>query len=187
MKMKYTAAFALVAWLLVTGWLASMVVAKPAVLRLGNQAEETAEMAELRTAIGRNAQIAGVIASLRGDNPLLPITSAAGTELIALPSATAPASTAAAGTGAAAAAANASGDAGTGPVTHVVSLVLVANGRRTAVIDGQYVRAGTRLADGTRVNAIGADWVRLSDPSGAAQTYRVTNPMLQATQAGGRP
>ena len=69
----------------------------------------------------------------------------------------------------------------------MVSLVLVANGRRTAVIDGQYVRAGTRLADGTRVNAIGADWVRLSDPSGAAQTYRVTNPMLQATQAGGRP
>ncbi len=183
MKMKYTATFALVAWLLVTGWLASMVVAKPAVLRLGNQAEETAEMAELRTAIGRNAQIAGVIASLRGDNPLLPITSAAGTELIALPSATAPASTDTAGT----AAASASGDAGTGPVTHVVSLVLVANGRRTAVIDGQYVRAGTRLADGTRVNAIGADWVRLSDPSGAAQTYRVTNPMLQATQAGGRP
>ena len=55
------------------------------------------------------------------------------------------------------------------------------------LLHGQYVRAGTRLADGTRVNAIGADWVRLSDPSGAAQTYRVTNPMLQATQAGGRP
>ena len=51
MKMKYTATFALVAWLLVTGWLASMVVAKPAVLRLGNQAEETAEMAELEETI----------------------------------------------------------------------------------------------------------------------------------------
>jgi hypothetical protein len=178
MKMKYTAAFALVAWLLVTGWLASMVIAKPAVLRLGNQAEETAAMAELRNAINRNHQASAALVTL-SDNQL-PIVDTG--NVVALPVAAVPA------TNAQGMATSGYGNAGAGAdaMPHAVSLVLVGNGRRVAVIDGQYVQIGSRLADGTRVRAIGPDWVRLTDPAGNPQTYRVLNP-LQPTQAGGHP
>jgi len=180
MKMKYTAAFALVAWLLVAGWLASMVIAKPAVLRLGNQAEETAAMAGLRNAINHNRQAAAALATLRDSQFPLVDTG----NVVALPVASAPA-TSAGGRGATAGYGNGGAEAGA-DVTHAISLVLVSNGRRVAVIDGQYVQIGSRLADGTRVRAIGQDWVRLTDPAGNQQTYRVLNP-LQPTQAGGRP
>jgi len=182
MKMKYTAAFALVAWLLVAGWLASMVIAKPAVLRMGNQAEETAAMAELRNAINRNRQAAAALATLRDSQ--FPVVDTG--NVVALPVAAAPATNAqgmaTSGYGNTGAEAGAGADA----MPHAVSLVLVGNGRRVAVIDGQYVQIGSRLADGTRVRAIGPDWVRLTDPAGNPQTYRVLNP-LQPTQAGGRP
>lgn len=183
MRMKYTAAFALVAWLLVTGWLASMVIAKPAVLRMGNQAEETAEMAEFRNAIRHNQQAAAVLATLRGNQQPIVDTG----NVIALPVTAAP-SSATGGPGAIAGYGygNATAEAGTGETAHAVSLVLVSSGRRVAVIDGQHVQVGSRLADGTRVRAIGQDWVRLADPAGNAQTYRVLNP-LQSSQAGGHP
>lgn len=180
MKMKYTAAFALAAWLLVAGWLASMVIAKPAVLHMGNQAEETAAMAELRNAINQNRQAAAALATLR-DNPF-PLVDTG--NVVALPVASAPA-TATGVRGATTGHGNGSAEAGA-DVTHAISLVLVSNGRRVAVIDGQYVKAGSRLADGTRVRAIGQDWVRLADPAGNLQTYRVLNP-LQPAPAGGRP
>lgn len=57
MKIKFTAAIALALWLAVTGWLATMVIVKPAVLRLGNDADETTVMVELRGAIERNRQM----------------------------------------------------------------------------------------------------------------------------------
>lgn len=183
MKMKYTAAFALVAWLLVAGWLASMVIAKPAVLRMGNQAEETAAMAELRNAINHNRNVADALATLRVSQ--FPIVDTR--NVVALPVA---AAAAAAGAQSASPGGygNGSGntEAGAGTQAHAISLVLVSTGRRVAVIDGQYVQIGSRLADGTRVRAIGPDWVRLTDPAGNPQTYRVLNP-LQPTQAGGRP
>ena len=179
MKMKYTAAFALVAWLLVAGWLASMVIAKPAVLRMGNQAEETAAMAELRNAINRNRQAVAALATLRDSQ--FPVVDTG--NVVALPvAAAAPAS---GPRGATAGYGNGGTEAGA-DVAHAISLVLVSNGRRVAVIDGQYVQIGSRLADGTRVRAIGQDWVRLADPAGNQQTYRVLNP-LQPAQAGGRP
>lgn len=179
MKMKYTAASALLVWLLVVGWLASMVIAKPAVLRMGNQAEETAEMAELRNGITRNRQTAAAIATLR--DAQFPV--ADGNGVIALPvAAPAPVASTAGGYGATAG----GGDPGAGAATRALSLVLVANGRRVAVVDGQYVQVGSRLADGTRIRAIGQDWVRLDDAAGNRQTLRVLNP-LQPVQAGGRP
>lgn len=179
MKMKYTAASALLAWLLVVGWLASMVIAKPAVLRLGNQAEETAEMAELRNGIARNRQTAAAIATLR--DAAFPV--ADGNGVIALPVA-APVSTASvAGT---TTGNQAGAEPGAAPAARALSLVLVTNGRRVAVVDGQYVQVGSRLADGTRVRAIGQDWVRLDDAAGTRQTLRVLNP-LQPVQGGGRP
>lgn len=179
MKMKYTAASALLVWLLVVGWLASMVIAKPAVLRMGNQAEETAEMAELRNGITRNRQTAAAIATLR--DAQFPV--ADGNGVIALPVA-APAPTVP--TDGATAGSPVGTSPGTSPVARALSLVLVTDGRRVAVVDGQYVQVGSRLADGTRVRAIGQDWVRLTDTSGSQQTYRVLNP-LQPAQAGGRP
>ncbi|WP_282276511.1 hypothetical protein [Stenotrophomonas sp. PS02297] len=175
MKMKFTAAFALAVWLVVTGWLATMVIVKPAVLHLGNDADETAEMAQLRGAIEHNRQMQERVALLRqsaytdGNQPLLALPSA-------LPAATA---------GGAAAPHGTAGTSGTGgdPSTHTVSVVLVANGQRSAIIDGRHVRAGTRLADGSRVAAIGADWVRIESSDGARAVHAVPSPYQPASGA----
>jgi hypothetical protein len=166
MKMKFTAAFALLAWLAVVGWLASMVIAKPAVLRRGNQAEDTAAMADLRNSITRNRQVMESMAALHG---AAAPAYAGPAEVIALPVA-APAAVDGSSSGM-------TGDATTGTVAHAVSLVLIANGRRTAIVDGQSVRAGSRLDGGARVAAIGQDWVRIVDPAGNRQTYRVRDPL----------
>jgi hypothetical protein len=164
MKMKFTAAFALVVWLLVAGWLASMVIAKPAVLRLGNQAEDTAAMAELRNGIARNRQAIASMDALRATAPAYAGTA----QVIALP--------VAARIPAADGQRSGTADA-TGPVTHAVSLVLTANGRRTAVVNGRSVRPGSSLDGGARVAAIGQDWVRIVDQAGNPQTYRVRDPL----------
>ena len=176
MKMKFTAAFALLAWLLVAGWLASMVIAKPAVLRLGNQAEDTAAMAELRNSIARNHQVMESMGVLRASAPAY----AGPAQLIALPVAAPVAAADGLRPG------MAGGSESTGPVTHAVSLVLTARGRRVAVVDGRSVRPGSLLDGGARVAAIGQDWVRIVDQAGNGETYRVLNP-LQATQAGSAP
>lgn len=184
MKMKYTAALALAVWLAVAGWLASMVIAKPAVLRLGNQADETAAMAELRNGINRNRQVTESVSSLR---QAIPYTGPAQT-LIALP-ATAPATPAVD-------AANSPGQRGYGTsgrggasapadlTTPMVTLVLNTDGHRSAIVNGEHVRAGSRLASGARVRAIGPDWVRIDDPSGTAQTYQVRNALAPQRDGG---
>lgn len=176
MKTKYIAALALATWLLVTLWLASMVIAKPAVLRLNGQAEETATMAELRTAIARNQQVLATLPALRS----LPTVSAAPGQLVALPVTAAPGD---ASTMASLIGGNAAPDAM--EAGHRLSMVLIANGRRTAVMDGQHVRSGTRLRDGSRIAGIGPDWVRVIQPDGKPQVYRIRNPLLDA--AGGAP
>ncbi|KAF1687281.1 hypothetical protein B1992_04690 [Pseudoxanthomonas broegbernensis] len=182
--MKYTAALALVVWLAVAGWLASMVIAKPAVLRLGNQAGETAAMAELRNGINRNHQVTESIASLREATPYTGPTRA----LVALPP---PPAAAPADAGQGTAASRGYGNAGrTGgqavadPMVPMVSLVLDTDGQRSAIVNGQYVRAGSRLANGARVRAIGPDWVRIDDPSGSAQTFQVRNVLAPERDGG---
>lgn len=169
MKIKFTAAIALALWLAVTGWLATMVIVKPAVLRLGNDADETTVMVELRGAIERNRQMQQHIAQLRqttfadDGQPLLALPSAAGAEggdIRSLP----------AGTTAE-------------PVAHTVSLVLEANGRRSAIIDGRHVHAGARLDDGSRVAAIGTDWVRIEGADGERKVHPVPSPYQPATGA----
>lgn len=176
MKTKYIAALALATWLLVTLWLASMVIAKPAVLRMNGQAEETATMAELRTAIARNQQVLATLPALRA----LPPVAAAPGQLVALPAAAAPADASAL-----ASAGGGSAEADAVEVGHQLSMVLITNGRRTAVMDGRPVRSGTRLRDGSRVAGIGPDWVRVIQPDGKPQVYRVRNPLLDAS--GGAP
>lgn len=179
MKMKFTAAIALAIWLAVTGWLATMVIAKPAILHLGNDADETSAMAELRAAIARNTQARERTATLRRS-----VHAGDGRALLALPSSSAPA----------APLASASARAWTGSTTQgaptgeaaplQVSMVLDANGRRTAIVDGQRVRAGSRLADGSRVRAIGADRVRIMRPDGEIVDRQVQSPFLQQATGG---
>ncbi len=164
MKTKFIAIAALALWLAVTGWLATMVIVKPAALHLSNDADETAAMVELRGAIARNQQMQQRIAQLR--QATFP-GAGSGQPLLALPSATA------SGNEAGNLPAHASSAE---PVAHSVSLVLEANGRRSAIIDGRHVHAGARLEDGSRVAAIGTNWVRIDGPDGERLLHPVPSP-----------
>lgn len=162
MKKKYIAMTALVCWLGVSGWLASMVVAKPAVLFLGNNAEESSEAARLRASIQRNKLVLDMAGKLR------PQPRFEGAQLIAVPDRNA--------TGSIDAAGNTSTPSEALPfVPASLSLVVTAGGRSTAVINGTPVRQGSRLDDGTRVLSIGTNWARVRDPAGNVSTLRVRN------------
>ncbi|MDC7805919.1 hypothetical protein PQS31_03665 [Luteimonas sp BLCC-B24] len=166
MKMKFTAALALAIWLLVTGWLATMVIVKPAVLHLGNDADDTAAMGELRAAIERNRRAQAHIAALgqasyRED----------GRQLVALQPLPRVVE-ASSGIGG-----EARVDAG--PVQHNVAMVLETNGRRSAIVNGELVRAGSLLADGSRVRAIGQGAVRIERADGERTDLRVPSALLQ--------
>lgn len=156
MKSKYTAATALLVWLLVTGWLATLVIAKPAVLRQSGQLEDSALMAELQAGIEQNQRNRALVARLTAVDGL------PGSGLpVALPRQQP--SQAAEGP-----------DGQPAPVlAPQLSLVLVADGQRSAVIDGVQVRVGSRLADGSRVRAIGTDWVQVQFAGGARHTHRI--------------
>lgn len=175
MKMKYTAAFALAAWLLVAGWLASMVVAKPAVLRMGNQAEDSAAMAELRNAMTRNRNAVEALGALRA------ATTIDQTPLIALPTAT----TGPAGVAGATASEIASG-AEPAAKEPQLSMVLDNGGRRVAVFNGEQVRPGSRLANGDRVHKIGLDWISVSGADGSHTIHRVRS-QFEPLVGGGTP
>lgn len=168
MKAKFIAAAALALWLAVTGWLATMVVVKPAVLHLGGDADETMEMIGLRTSIERNRSVQAQIASMRptgmpGTREPLVALPAARIEPVSEPGMASPASYGAVGPGPATAALD-------------VTLVMSTDGRRSAIVDGQHVRVGSRLDDGSRVRSIDADGVRLQRPDGERVDRRVRSP-----------
>ncbi len=171
MKLKFIAGIALIAWLAVVGWLATMVIVKPAVLRLGNDSEETAAMSELRAAIARNKASTQEIATLRSISQVR-----SGDPLIAL--AKAPSSSSAGD------AALTNGATGGDFVEHSVSMILMANGKRSAIVDGQPVKVGSRLSNGTRVRRIGADTVEIVDSEGETAVLKVRSPFLQQAGAG---
>ena len=157
MKMKYVAILALALWLAVTGWLASMVIAKPAVLRNNQDADDTAIMAELRSGIDRNTRMREAIIRL-ATNDSFP------------------------GTGPMVAVAAPTTTDGKTPAEEVVpppsvSLVLSSIHGRTAFVNGEQVRAGQRLPSGGRVRSIGENWVRIDDPVHGDQIYRVPGPI----------
>ncbi len=160
MKKKYIAMTALLCWLAVSGWLASMVVAKPAVLFMGNNSEESPEAARLRASIQRNKLVLATAGKLR------PQPRFEGAQLVAVPERAAPGSPASGDNGMA--------GADTLPTTLAsLSLVVTADGRSTAIINGMPVRQGSRLDDGTRVLAIGSNWARVRGPAGDVSTLRV--------------
>lgn len=173
MKAKFIAAAALASWLAVTGWLATMVVAKPAVLHLGTDAEETMEMAGLRSAIERNRGVQARIGALQPTG--LPGTR---TPLVAVaPPRLAPAALPGMPTSAGYGDVHGGLDAAaTAAPALDVTLVMSTDGRRSAIVDGQHVRVGSRLDDGTRVRAIDAGGVRLQRPDGERVDRRVRAP-----------
>lgn len=156
MKMKYVAILALALWLAVTGWLASMVIAKPAVLRNNQDADDTAIMAELRSGIDRNTRMREAILLLGNNDSHL-----SSGPMVAVAASTASDSASAA-------------EETVPPPS--VSLVLSSSHGRTAFVNGEQVRAGQRLPGGGRVRAIGENWVRIDDPVHGDQTYRVPGP-----------
>ena len=171
MNMKYTAAIALLVWLAVVGWLATMVIVKPAVLSLRTDSEETAAMLELRNAIARNKLSIKEIPTLRSYSDV-----DTSVPLIAL----LPGNMQTATTGSQAS----YGVAVNEPIIHAVSMVLVANGRRTAVVNDEPVRVGSRLADGSRVRHIGTDSVEIQSPDGVPTVLKVPSPYLPQSGAG---
>ena len=170
MKAKFIAAAALALWLAVTAWLATMVVVKPAVLHLGGDADDTMEMAGLRTAIERNRSMQARIDALRPTG--LP---GSHQPLVAVPAARldpeqAPGGVSPVGYGYGAA------DLTPAAAALDVTLVMSTDGRRSAIVDGQHVRVGSRLDDGSRVRAIDGGGVRLQRADGEQIDRRVRSP-----------
>ena len=162
MKVKYTAAIALVAWLGVVGWVTSMVVAKPVVMPYQNDSDSSTTMAQLQLDIARNAKASGALHALQqqdfGNNSAEPLLAVAPPLLPG---------------------AGAEGEPGVGGIAqpgqpgyeHIVSMVVSVPGSRRAVVDGSYVAAGGVLRGGAHVRAIGPDWVDLEDVTGQRRIH----------------
>ena len=163
MKMKYFAAVALLLWLGVTGWLASMVIVKPAVLRASAGMGETEAMVQMRAAIAHNKHIQQQLDAVQPSAMLSGIG-----PLVALPDANA---------------AERQATAENLPPAPTVSMVLTASGHRSAVVNGEHVRVGQRLDGGARIRAIGANWVRVDDPIHGQQTLVVPGSLSGTTRS----
>ena len=162
MKTKYIAIAALLFWLGVTGWLTSLIVVKPVVPRFNNDAEDTAEMANLRQSIDTNKRVVATLNGMTAPS----LESYANGPLIAVSS----------GSSVSSPHPGAGADDADDTVKHEVSLVLVAGGSKSAVIDGEHVRVGQRLSNGAKVQAIGDDWVRIADKDSSPRTWRLPAP-----------
>jgi hypothetical protein len=151
-KVKYVAPAALLAWAAVVGWVVSMVVAKPVERLYGDETDGSATAAELQLAVARNSRALDalkVLTAVDGDasvEPLLAIAPPLSPEQLAVEAANA----------------KGSGQA----FEHKVTMVVSVPGSRRAIVDGNYVAVGSKLADGTHVRGIGADWVLLEDVTG---------------------
>jgi hypothetical protein len=160
-KVKYTAAIALVAWFGVVGWVTSMVVAKPVVLPYRNDNDTSSTMAQFQLDIARNAKAMAGLQALKNQ-------AYAGTTNEPLLAVAPPAPPG-----------GALGEPGAGGTVqpgqpgyeHIVSMVVSVPGSRRAVVDGSYVAVGGRLPGGVRVRAIGADWVDIEDVSGQRRLH----------------
>lgn len=160
MKLKYSALLALALWLAVGVWVGAMILAKPRVQSRFDDEDGSAQLAQLQMGVERNRQMLGVLDRLEGQ-PL-----ANGQALLAVEP------TPAAGQSA--------GDGSLdGPPPRQLSLLLSTGGRRRALIDGQWVGAGARLADGSRVRAIGSDRVLLETAAGETLTVLMPAPFAQ--------
>jgi hypothetical protein len=172
-KLKHSALLALALWLGVAIWVGAMILAKPRVQSRFDDEDASAQMAQLQANVQRNRQMLGVLEQL--ENPPAN-TGAALLAVEPLPAA--------------------GQDVGegsfTGPAPRQLTLLLSTDGKRRALIDGQWVAPGALLADGSRVRAIGRDRVLLDAASGETVTVMMPPPFsaqatAQPAKAGGRP
>lgn len=173
MKLKYSALAALALWLAVAVWVGAMILAKPRVQSRFDDEDASAQVAQLQASVERNRQLLGVLDRLEGQ----PLSS--GAALLAVEPQPAPGQAL-------------SGDGLAVTAPRQLSLLLTTDGRRRALIDGQWVAPGGRLVDGSRVRAIGRDRVLLDTPAGESVTLLMPSPFAQPAKAplgtaGGRP
>ena len=158
MKIKYSAMAALALWLCVVAWVSAMIVAKPTVFSGYSAEDDSAFVAQLQQNINHNLQLHAALVDLaetRGWNRSGPVVTPDSTVL--------------------------PGPAGSlieadVVVSHAVSMIISTDHSRRALVDGQLVRRGSRLRDGSKVSEIGKDWVRLMDATGRVLTLHVPGP-----------
>lgn len=167
MKRKYLASFALALWLCVVAWVSAMIVAKPSVGQAYSDEDGSAAIAQLQLNINKNQQTLAALDALGGIDDL----HSAGLAVSPAP----PASTEVN---------PATGEATAAVVPHQLTLILSADNGRRAVVDGQLVRPGTRLADGSRIRGIGRDHVLLEDNTGERLTLRIPAPFSNTSATG---
>lgn len=166
--MKYAAIVAVAIWLAVVVWIGVLVMHADPVARLVVPPPMAPDTTELQADTQRVREALANIEPLRqaqlvapSAQPVLIATSAVGSD---------PALAA----GAAVAASDAAGaEPAAVPPERKVSLIYHGPGFRRAVIDGVYVRPGSRLADGLRVVDIASDAVVLRDRQGHRRVIKV--------------
>lgn len=166
MKLKHSALLALTLWLGVVAWVSAMIVAKPSVASRYASGGDSAAMAQLQLQLEHNRQLLAALDALAGSRS----GALAGPVVSPEPAPVAGAD-------------NATGE---GIASSRVSVIIASGRVRRAVVDGELVRAGMVLADGSRVHAIGRDWVRLVGPTGELSTLQLPRPYAGAPARVGR-
>ncbi len=171
MKLKYSASLALALWLCLVAWGSAMIVAKPSVLHAYADEEGSTAIAQLQLNIDQNRKALAALDALA----LAPVATASSPAVT--PSSAAPAGLAP----------EDGLPAEPAVVSHQLTLILSTDQGRRAIVDGLLVQVGARLADGSRVLAIGHDHVSLDAGSGERLTLRMPTPFSGQASAGGTP
>lgn len=171
MKLKYSAAVALLLWLGVVAWVSAMIVAKPSVRRAFGNDSDSAQIAQLQVELGKNRNLLAML-----DKLLAGTTDVDAAPVIATPTAGATTNLDPDGN-----------SADVAPVVHVLSLILTSDKGRRAQVDGQWASLGQRLEDGSRLRQIGAAHVVLEDPAGQRITLRMPAPFADTGKAEASP
>lgn len=171
MKLKYSASLALALWLCLVAWGSAMIVAKPSVRHAYVDEEGSTAIAQLQLNIDQNRKALAALDAL-AQAPIAIASTPAVT-----PSSAAPAGLATDG----------SPSAEPAVVSHQLTLILSTDQGRRAIVDGLLLQVGARLADGSRVLAIGRDHVSLDAGSGERLTLRMPAPFSEPASAGVTP
>ncbi|MGH8084313.1 MAG: hypothetical protein ACREPV_03450 [Lysobacter sp.] len=166
MKLKYSASLALALWLCVVAWVSAMIVAKPSVAGNFSSGDESGEIAQLQRSINHNTAMLAALDALDSapdhvvHGPLVapdpaPLAGSDG-EVVAAEGVS---------------------------FGNRLTLIISTEHSRRAILDGQLVRPGTRLGDGSRVRSIGQDWLRIESASGQVSTLQLPRPFADASSA----
>lgn len=159
MKPRHYALSALAAWLLLGGWAAYNYATQPSVRLYATRAPAAA----VPPALLRDIEATGKLAASLQSMAQADATGAAPARNVALATDAQPGLPR---VGAA------PGRAGASESARVVTMIMAGGrGARLAIVDGEYVREGQRLADGTRVARIDMAAVTLEDAIGLQRTY----------------